>query len=234
MKVDRPNGKKEERFGFDLRAGIPEADYSDILGRGDHADLKPGAVLFREGDPARKCYLVVSGRLKLSKLHEGGKEAIIRYIGPGELTAAIAVFEGREYPVTAEAVGDTEVVVWDKGTMLETMLAYPRLAVEMLRIAVDRLDELQERYLELVAEQVERRIARSLLRIMKHSGRKGEDGITIDFPLGRQDLADYTGTTLYTVSRVLSAWEKKGWIVSGRERITVRDPHSLVLFAEHY
>ena len=47
-----------------------------------------------------------------------------------------------------------------------------------------------------------------------------------------KNIADYTGTTLYTVSRILSTWEKKGWIKSGRERIVVTDPHSLVQFAE--
>jgi len=65
------------------------------------------------------------------------------------------------------------------------------------------------RYLELQTERVEQRIARSLLRIMKQSGRKTDEGILIDFRLGRQDLANYTGSTLYTVSRTLSNWEKK-------------------------
>ena len=81
-------------------------------------------------------------------------------------------------------------------------------------------------------ERVEQRIARSLLRIMKQSGRKTEEGILIDFRLSRQDLADYTGTTMYTVSRTLSSWEQRGWIVSGRERIVVANPHALVTFAE--
>ncbi|HQO64278.1 MAG TPA: Crp/Fnr family transcriptional regulator, partial [Syntrophorhabdus sp.] len=105
--------------------------------------------------------------------------------------------------------------------------------VNMLGVAFDRLQDLQARYLELFAEQVEQRIARALLRIMRQSGRKTNEGILIDFPLSRQGLADYTGTTVYTVSRVLSAWEKKGWVISRRERITVSDPHALVLFTEN-
>lgn len=217
----------------DLLAGIGEAQYAQILGRGDHMVLEAGRTLFRESDPAHRCYLVLSGRLKLAKLHEQGKEAIIRYVGPGEITAAIAVFTQKEYPVTAEAIGDTEVVGWGKQAMMKIMLEYPALAVNMLQIAVERLDEIQDRYLELRAEQVEQRIARSLLRIMKQSGLICEDGIAIGFPLSRQDLADYTGTTLYTVSRVLSTWEKKGWIKSRREHITICDPHSLVLITEH-
>lgn len=134
--------------------------------------------------------------------------------------------------MTAQAVGPVKAVAWDQETMLKLMTAHPRLAMNMLHAAVERLDDLQSRYLELSVERVERRIARAVLRIMKQSGRKTDEGILIDFRLSRQDLADYTGTTLYTVSRALTRWEKKGWTASGRERIVVTDPHALVAFAE--
>jgi CRP-like cAMP-binding protein len=217
----------------DLLSGITESQAADILDRGNRIRLKPGEILFRQGEPAHKSFLVLNGRLKLIKLHEAGKEAILRYIGPGEMTAIISVFKEKEYPATAEAIGTTEAVGWNKETMVQLMLEYPPLAVNMLRCTITRLDELQNRYLEICTEQVEQRISRALLRIMKQSGRRAEDGIHIDFPLSRQELADYTGSTVYTVSRILSAWEKKGWIKSKREQIIVCDPHSLVLFSEH-
>jgi len=216
----------------DLFIGIADSDRAAILNQGDHNRFRSGDILFRQGDPAHRCYFLLNGRLKLAKIHEQGKEAIIRYIGPGELTAAVAVFKEKDYPVTAETIGPTEVVTWDKKTMVRLTLEYPPLALNMLRVAIDRIDDVQTRYLEICAEHVEQRIARALLRIMRQCGLKTEEGILIDFRLTRQELADYTGTTLYTVSRTLSAWRKNGWIMSGRERITVTDPHALVLFAE--
>ena len=216
-----------------LFVGIEEKKLSLILGSGRQRVCEEGATLFREGDPAVNSYLVVNGRLKLSKLHEDGKEAIVRYINPGGITAAVSVFKGKDYPATAKAVGPAEVLGWDRATMLELMAANPQIAINLLGMAVERLDDIQNRYLELQTERVEQRIARSLLRIMKQSGRRTEEGILIDFRLGRQDLADYTGTTLYTASRTLGGWEKKGWIKSGRERIVVTDPHALVSFAEN-
>lgn len=217
----------------DFLSGITEQQAAGILNRGNRVRLKSSQILFRQGGPARKTFLVLNGRLKLIKLHEEGKETILRYIGPGEMTAIISVFKEKEYPATAETIGATEAVEWDKQTMVQLMLEYPPLAVNMLRCTINRLDELQNRYLEICTEQVEQRISRALLRIMQQSGRRAEDGIHMDFPLSRQELADYTGTTVYTVSRILSAWEKKGWIKSKRERIIVCDPHSLVLFSEH-
>ncbi|MDX9755086.1 MAG: Crp/Fnr family transcriptional regulator [bacterium] len=217
----------------DFLMGIDAKSHSSIFHRGNRIDVQSGETVFSQGDPARKCYFVLAGLIKLTKFHEQGKAVVVRYIKPGELTAAIAVFKENLYPVTAEAVGHSELVGWNKQAMVTLMADYPQLAVNMLGVAFDRLEDLQTRYLELFAEQVEKRIARALLRIMRQSGRKTNEGILIDFPLSRHELAEYTGTTVYTVSRALSAWEKKGWVISRRERIIVSDPHALVLFTEN-
>jgi len=216
----------------DFFKGISETYNADILKAGTHQILKTNDILFHQGDPPTRIYFVLKGQLKLTKLHEAGKEAIIRYIGPGELTAAVTVLRNDEHLVTAEVVSKTEVIGWDRQTILNLMNRYPQIAINMLCTVLERIDDMQDRYLELSAEHVERRIARSLLRIMQHAGQKSQDGIQINFPITREDLANYTGTTLYTVSRTLSAWGKKGWIKSRREQITITDPHQLVLFAE--
>ena len=82
-------------------------------------------------------------------------------------------------------------------------------------------------------EQVEQRIAHALLRLVRQSGRKTEQGIEVDFPITRQDIAEMTGTTLHTVSRLLSRWEDKGIVRGGRQKVTVVDPHGLMLIAEN-
>jgi CRP-like cAMP-binding protein len=70
------------------------------------------------------------------------------------------------------------------------------------------------------------------LRLINQTGRKVEGGIEIDFPITRQDLSELTATTLHTVSRVLSGWEKRGLVESKRKRIKVCDPHALVLLGQ--
>jgi CRP-like cAMP-binding protein len=212
--------------------GLTSQQYEDLLNRGLSKTLQSNNILFHQGDSALSCVLVNRGRLKLTKLNEQGKEVILRYIGMGELTAAIAVLKDWDYPVTAEAVEETDVTVWDKSTMMQMMRDYPDIALNLLGIILERIDDVQHRYLEVCTEHVDQRIARSLLRLMRRAGLKIPEGIHINIPLSRQNIADYSGTTLYTVSRTLSAWEKKGWIRSGRERIVVTDPHALVRFSE--
>ena len=85
---------------------------------------------------------------------------------------------------------------------------------------------------EISTEQVEQRVAHAVLRLVKQAGRKTEEGILIDLPISRQDIAEMTGTTLHTVSRLLSAWEARGLIKSGRQKVTVVEAHRLFLIAE--
>jgi CRP-like cAMP-binding protein len=112
------------------------------------------------------------------------------------------------------------------------MEQHSRLALNGLRLVAGRFQDLQDRYRELSTERVERRIARVLLRLARQTGQRTERGVLIDLPLSRQDLGEMTGTTLYTVSRTLSGWEQQGLIETGRERIVIRNPHSLVSIAE--
>ena len=216
----------------ELFKGLTSQQYADLIKKGRSITLQPKSVLFHQGDPAISCVLVNRGRLKLTKLHEQGKEVILRYIGAGELTAAVAVLKNWNYPVTAESIEETDVTVWDKPTMIQVMHRYPDIAINLLSIILERIEDVQDRYFEVCTEHVDQRIARSLLRIMRRSGSKTPEGIHIDITLSRQNIADYSGTTLYTVSRTLSAWEKNGWIKSGREKIVITDPHALVQFAE--
>jgi CRP-like cAMP-binding protein len=144
----------------------------------------------------------------------------------------IAVLSKIPYPVTATAVNQVSLLSWEDQKMLELMHQYPQLAINSLSILATRIQEFQDRFREIATERVERRIARALLRLASQTGRKLEHGILIDISLTRQDLAEMTGTTLYTVSRTLSQWEKDGLVSSQREQVTILSPHKLVVLAE--
>jgi CRP-like cAMP-binding protein len=100
-----------------------------------------------------------------------------------------------------------------------------------MKLMTSYIQEMQERYRELATEKVERRIARVLLRLTSQMGVKTKDG-SIELTFTRQDLAEMSGTTLYTVSRVLSEWERQGLVEAGRERVLIRKPHGVVQIAE--
>ena len=121
---------------------------------------------------------------------------------------------------------------WSERALLDLMNSHPPIAINAVRIIGHRLQEAQNRVRELATQRAERRVAHAVLRLVHQAGEKTAEGIVIGFPLRRKDIADIAGTTLDSVSRVLTAWEKLGWLKTLDRRIAVDGPSDLVRIAE--
>ncbi len=216
----------------ELFRDVPPGAVESVAGLGQRRRRARGESLFLEADPADRVGLVLAGRLKLVQLSADGREVILRLVGPGELFGAVAIFEDASYPASAVVMEDADVLLWTGGVLRDAMLEMPRLALNALRLLSVRLGRMQRRVRELATERVERRIARAVLRLVRHAGRRTHDGVEIDMPVTRQEIAELTGTTLFTVSRVLSSWEESGLVRTGRQKIVILRPHGLVSLAE--
>jgi CRP-like cAMP-binding protein len=194
--------------------------------------VQAGESFFREGDQAEAFFVLTSGRVKLTQLTPEGHQVAFRLIGPGDAFGGVGAFGESTYPVSAEAVEVSIALAWTSATMRHLLETENRIAVNALQFVSGRLHDLQRRYRQLMTERVERRVARALLRLVHDAGRRVDVGIEISFPVSRQDIAEMTGTTLYTVSRLLSAWEERGIVQSGRQHIVLVKPHALVAIAE--
>jgi CRP-like cAMP-binding protein len=101
-----------------------------------------------------------------------------------------------------------------------------------MKMMGQRVQDAHTRVKEMATEDVERRVAHALLRLVKQSGREVDQGVLVDFPVTRQDIAEASGTTLHSVSRILNAWEDAGVVIVGRQKVIVRDIEGLALIAE--
>ena len=173
-----------------------------------------------------------TGRVKVVRETEDGREVIIRIIQPGEIFGGAGGWGREVYPATAVTLEDSRILELPSDEFATLVERYPDFAMAVVRELGARLREAEARILELQTERVERRIARTLLRLANKTGTKTERGIEIGVPLSRQNLADLCGTTLSTASRVLSAWDRAGIIIAERERVTIRHAHQLVAIAE--
>lgn len=191
-----------------------------------------GTAFFREGDDASSFFVIHAGTVKLTQVTPEGHQVVMRLIHAGDAFGGIAVFGGGTYPVTAEAVTDVIVYEWSGPVMVALMEKHPRLAINAGRFIAGRLHELQVQYRQLATEKVERRVARALVRLVQQAGTRVEAGVLIDLPLSREDIAQMTGTTLFTVSRIVSRWESEGLLEAGRQRMLIRNPHALMSIAD--
>jgi CRP-like cAMP-binding protein len=195
-------------------------------------EAKAGASFFREGEPAESFFVVQSGSVKLTQVTPEGHQVVLRLIGAGAPFGGVAAFGGGSYPVSAEAVTEVTALEWPGPIMASLMETYPRLAINAVRFVAARLHELQVQYRQLATEKVERRVARALLRLGEQAGRRTDGGVLIDLPLSREDIAQMTGTTLYTVSRIISRFEADGLVEAGRQHIVIRDAQALTSIAD--
>lgn len=215
-----------------LFEGLPDSGLEGAIALSRREKLDKGAVLFHQGDAATAFHLILAGRLQVGQTTPDGQHVIIRYLGPREIAGCVAVCGGIPYPATATAVEDCWLLSWRRQGIADLAERFPLIALNAMRIMGGRATELQQRLREMQTERVERRIAHALGRLVVQAGRRTPEGIEIDFPLSRQDLAEMAGTTLHTVSRTLSAWEGAGIVLAGRQRVVIAQPHALVVIAE--
>ncbi len=200
-----------------------------ILDLATAESLSVGAVVFDEGQPARRFHFLLSGHIRLLRMTADGDQIILLHIPGGQMFGIGAALGQHSHQTTAVAAGTCVVLSWPNALWPVFSVQYDGFAAETFRAFGARTIEMSNRIVEMSTKLVEQRIACALLRMLAQSGRKVPGGIAIGFPITRQNIADLTGTTLHTVSRLVSRWEKQGMVESARCSIVVKDPHRMML-----
>lgn len=213
-------------------AGLAAAEIDEILDRATSQRVPKDKAVFAQDEEAERFFLLLDGVVRVVQNTKDGHQVIARYVAAGSVIGIAPAIGRTHYPATAEAAIDCVALSWPMGLWPEFAARFPQFAANTYKTVGARLAETQERVVELSIAQVEQRVANAVLRLVRQTGRKTENGIAIEFPLSRQDVAEMTGTTLHTVSRLLSAWESAGIVSSGRQKITVTDPHRLMVIGQ--
>lgn len=227
MKIDKSVVKS-----FSMFEKMPDSDVEVLVGQAVAKRIGPGEAFFEQGAAATHFFLLINGRLKVTQVTADGQQIIVRVVHPGDLFGFAKALRRTDYPGTALAVIESLALCWPTELWPQFIDRSPYLAVSALNTIGQRLEEAHTRIREISTEEVERRVAHTVLRLTRQAGRTEEAGVRIDFPITRQDIAEMTGTTLHTVSRLLTAWEEKGLVKSGRQKVTVVEPHRLFALAE--
>lgn len=204
--------------------GLDGAAIAEVAAVGHRRRLAVGDAVFRQGEPADELFVLLEGRVKVTQLTPDGQQVVVRLVGPGEMMGCVAAWGQGSYPGTAAAQESTAVIGWSGAVLRRLVERHPAIARNLLGAVGHSLQETQTRLRELATERVERRIAHALLRLAERDGRS--------LRLTRQELAELSGTTLFTASRTLSAWEAQGIVEAGRGHVAVRRPDSLAAIAE--
>ncbi len=214
-------------------AGMEESALDKLLSDAVQRTVPKGAKVFEQGEKAKLFYLLLQGRLKVMQVTADGQQLIVRVVHPGDLFGFALAIGRTEYPGTPLAVMDSVVLAWPMHMMNGFLSRNPTLAINAMQMIGQRLDQAHNRIREMSTQEVERRIAHTVIRLAQDAGIHEGADIRIDFPISRQDIAEMTGTTLHTVSRILSSWESKGLVKGGRQLLLVSNLSGLMRLAEH-
>jgi CRP-like cAMP-binding protein len=212
-----------------LFAGMSPGDCMEIASHARVRTFVRDQLLFTQGHPVPSLILLESGTVKMTQIGVDGSEVLMWMRGRGEPVDIYAASTLSNHTCSAQAMERCRALVWDSERLQALAERYPQMRMNIFRIVTERLVELEERFREMATESVTTRLALNLLRLVKGVGTQSKGGIHV--ALSRAELAQMTGTTLFTISRVLSSWAERGFVHPLREAVLVIDPDKLQMIS---
>jgi len=203
----------------DIFASLDSKELEGLAHLAVERRFAPDEFIFWEGQPAHWFYIVQEGQVKVSKYSPSGREFIVAFFTPGEMFGEVAVFQGKPYPASACAVGETRVVGIRRDDFLSFLATHPSVSLKIIHVLGERLRSAHTRLRDLAAERAEGRLANILLMLASKLGPT--------LPFTRQELADMTGLTPETTIRVMSRFRDRKIVRSGRGKTTILDEAAL-------
>jgi len=208
-----------------LFADISQTECREIVSRARERQYRRHQTIFLEGDPARNVILLMHGNIKIMQLGQIGSEVILRVVWSGDLVGEEGLSLQSKHRSTAQPLDDATVLVWDTSVFVALADRFPLLRRNLQNIVSQRLEELEERYREVSTANVAARLSHALVRLATKAGHRTKTATEIH--LSREELAQLTGTTFFTVGRLLSEWAYLGLVSVRRETVSVQNIEAL-------
>jgi CRP-like cAMP-binding protein len=202
---------------------LPVEEIEKINHLVEDRDISADQTVYFEGDPAENLYLVAIGKVRLVRHTSSGRDVLLDILRSGDYFGNLNVISGRGYMETAIAQTDSCILEINSSNFEKILERHPEITVKVLQTVGQRLEDYQEVIKQLSVYTADQRIAAALIRLAEKVGEQQPTGMLIQLPFSRQDLAGMTGTTIETVSRVMSRFTADGLIQTGRKWVAISD-----------
>ncbi|MFL5884565.1 MAG: Crp/Fnr family transcriptional regulator [Thermoleophilaceae bacterium] len=188
-----------------------------------------GESIFREGDPGDTCYVLRSGRVRVTRRHSDGRVLTLAELSTGQMFGELAMFDGETRSASVEAIEDTRALALLAGDIRRLLLHHPEIAVKMLAGIAGRLRAANERLARQSFQTVAGRVASALLGQVESRRADGvaANGEPILIEATQAQIAQLAGASRESASRFLAKLERAGLISTGRGKVLVHDPDAL-------
>jgi len=171
-------------------------------------------------------FLIREGQVKVSIVHEDGREIILSFLGPGKVFGELSLLDGRPRSANVIALEATELITLSRSHFIGLIHKHPHIATAMLAELASRLRSTDFQISDLALCNVTNRVSKTILRLVMDQGVETEEGVLLKRRPTHQHLARMAGTTRETVTRVISRLEKEGYIVcNGRQILVLKETY---------
>ena len=195
-----------------LFSSLSEQEFAFLTSHLVQRKYSAGELIFSEGDPCAGLFVVRAGNVRIFKSSAGGREQVLSIDGPGSSIAELPVFDGGNYPASAQAVNDCTLFFFSRQDFQSLCLQYPQVALKVLKVIGGRLRKLVGIIEELSFTTVRHRLIALLVRLGKTEGVRKGDAVSVTLPFNNSELAAQIGTVRELISRNLSRLQSEGLI----------------------
>ncbi|KAA9025787.1 Crp/Fnr family transcriptional regulator [Niallia endozanthoxylica] len=186
--------------------------------------IKKDQFLFQEGQAAEELYLILSGKVQISKITSDGRELVLRICGLNDICGELTLFtDSPKYLLSATVLEEGEAAVIKKDVLEKQIFQNSALAYEFMKWMSDHFRKTQTKFRDLVLNGKRGALFSTLIRMTNSYGIQKDDGILIDLPLTNQKLGDFCGTSRESTNRILNDLKREGIISFTRGKITVHN-----------
>ncbi len=202
-------------------SGLSEQEFAFLIPRLVQRRFQAGELVFSEGDACTGLFVVQSGNVRIFKSSAGGREQVLTIDGPGSSIAELPVFDGGNYPASAQAINDCNLLFCSRPDFQALCLHHPQVALKVLKVIGGRLRRLVGIIEELSFTTVRHRLIALLIRLAKTEGTRNGDAVTVVLPVNNTELAAQIGTVRELVSRNMSRLQADGLITIDERSIAI-------------
>lgn len=195
-----------------LFAGIDPEAAAALFASMTTVHLPRGQALFQEGDPGDRLYVIGSGKVKLGRRSNDGRENLLSVLGPAEMFGELSLFDPGPRTATATAVADATLYQLNHTELISWLEQYPPVAKHLLEALARRLRRTNEALADLVFSDVPGRVAKALLDLSTRFGEPTDAGLRVAHDLTQEELAQLVGASRETVNKALADFTSRGWV----------------------
>ena len=210
-----------------LFSALDDEAATALRGSMSESKLRRGDVLFHEGDSGDRLYVVLDGKIKLTRAATDGRENLLTVLGPGEMFGELSLFDPRPRTSSASAVTDATVAALGHDALRPWLLERPEVSMHMLQALARRLRRANDVTADLVFTDVPGRVAKNLLDLADRFGQQEPDGLHVHHDLTQEELAQLVGASRETVNKALADFAARGWLQISARSVLILDAERL-------